>query len=168
LASLEVSFPSFFPFLFKKMPLFTFLPMNSAFYRFPPSWFIRIGGALITGTLGLMGCRQAEEGDLVPLPTSVCLQTMHHDVPVPEVNVFFKFNCDTFPGYHQSADWFDTLVVSDALGKACISPVAPGKHWAVAFGASEHGLLVPIYGRFPFEINLDTRIKVDTFLFMYE
>ena len=150
------------------MPFFTSFPIATAFQALSIPRLVRMCWALLIGTLGLVSCRQAEEGDLVPLPTSVCLQTMHHDVPVPEVNVFFKFNCDTFPGYHHPADWFDTLVVSDAQGRTCLSPVAPGKHWAVAFGASEHGLILPIYGRFPFEINLDTRIKVDTFLYMYE
>lgn len=131
--------------------------------RFSPFWMIALLGLWSMGA-----CRRAEEGDLVPLPTSVCLQTMHHDVPVPDVNVFFKFNCDTFPGYYHPAEWFDTLVVSNEQGRACIAPVAPGKHWAVAFGVSEHGLIVPIYGRMPFEINLANRIKVDTFIYLYE
>jgi hypothetical protein len=143
--------------------MLSFLQQFTFSRRLFPFLTVALAGLIISGA-----CQQAEEGDLVPLPTSVCLQTMHHDVPVPEVNVFFKFNCDTFPGYYHSADWFDTLVVSNEQGQACIAPVPPGKHWAVAFGVSEHGLIVPIFGRMPFEINLENRLKVDTFIYLYE
>lgn len=116
----------------------------------------------------LVACHPVEEGGEIPLPTSICLQAMHHDVPVPDVNIFFKYHCEEFPGYDRPEHYYDTMLVSDASGRVCIAPVPPGKHWAVAFGASEHGIPLPIFGSLPMTIDLKRKPTIDTMLFMYE
>lgn len=113
-------------------------------------------------------CHRSGEELLIPINTSLSLKTVHHDVPAAEVNVFIKYNVAEFPGYDKQPQYFDTMLVSDDAGLIKISPVRPGRHWAVAFGASEHGIVVPIYGSMPFLIDVDTRPVVDTFIYMTE
>lgn len=115
-----------------------------------------------------MGACTPKEEEFIPLPTSICIRAMHHDVPLPDVNLFFKYNTNDFPGYDQPATYYDTLIVTDAQGRGCISPVPPGKHWLVALGASEHGIPLPVFGRMPIVIDLDRKPVVDTLLYMYE
>ena len=114
------------------------------------------------------GCRPEPDPLVLQIPTSLHLQMMHHAVPLPDVNVFLKYNCDTFPGYEQQTAYYDTVLVSDANGDISVSPVPPGHHWVVALGASEHGIPLPVFGRMPIYIDLENRIKVDTMLYMYE
>ncbi len=93
---------------------------------------------------------------------------MHHDVPVPDVNVFIKYNQVEFPGYDKPATYFDTLLVSNEKGLVTLQPILQGRHWAVAFGASEHGIVLPIYGSMPFYIDLDSHPVVDTIIYTFE
>ena len=112
-------------------------------------------------------CTRPEE-TLIPINTSLSLKTVHHDVPAVEVNVFIKYNVLEFPGYDKQPEYFDTMLVSDNDGRVKLNPVRPGQHWAVAFGASEHGIVVPIYGSMPFLIDVDNHPAVDTFIYMTE
>lgn len=122
---------------------------------------------ILVASISIQSCRP-EEAEEIPINTSLTLKTVHHDVPAPMVNVFIKYNVYDFPGYDKQPDYFDTLLISDDSGRVKISPVRPGQHWAVAFGASEHGIVVPIYGSMPFLIDVDNRPEVDTFIYMSE
>lgn len=125
----------------------------------------------VFGCLSLcgMGCYPSESDIFIPIPTSICLRTMHHDVPQGDVFVYLKYGCDTFPGFDKAEDWYDTVLVSDVQGRVCVAPVPPGHHWAVALGASEHGNTpLPIYGRMPIWIDIDQKPKVDTAMYLFE
>ena len=124
--------------------------------------------AIVLITLALPACRKQAETQFVPLPTSVHLRTMHHDIPVAAVNVFIKYNAAEFPGYDKAAAYFDTVLVSDINGKVELHPVQQGHHWAVAFGSSEHGIPLPIYGSMPLFIDADKHPGVDTSIYMFE
>ncbi len=120
-------------------------------------------------TLIYTQCRPTDEGGTLPLPTSICLTTKHHEIPVPGMNVLLKYNIDTFPGYYNPIEYYDTLLISDAQGRVCVGAVPLGKHWAVALGVDEHAQqIVPVYGRLPIVIDLEKRMKVDTVVYLYE
>jgi hypothetical protein len=125
-----------------------------------------IGGIFLIS--GLLSCNKPRNEEIIPLSTSVRLQTMHHNIPVAEVNVFIKYNTVAFPGFDKPAVYFDTMLVSDKSGKVAISPVLQGSHWAVAFGSSEHGVSLPIYGSMPFFIDLEKHPTTDTLIYMFE
>lgn len=114
------------------------------------------------------GCYRPQEEEVLPIKTALTLKTVHHDLPSAEVNVFIKYDVTAFPGYDKMPAYFDTLLISDNAGRVQLSPVRPGRHWAVAFGASEHGIVVPIYGSMPFQIDVDHHPVVDTLIYMFE
>ena len=131
---------------------------------------VPISAAILSGLLFLFpGCIPDEEGQPIPLPTRICVTTKHHDRPIADMNIYFKYLCDTFPGYYQPASYYDTLVVSDKNGYACVGPVPIGKHWIIALGADEHAQqLLPVFGRLPVLVDLNQRIKIDTIVYLYE
>ena len=123
---------------------------------------------LLMVILAISACRPSEE-PTIPLPTSICIQTQHHEVPKPAINILIKYNSDTFPGYDQPVSFYDTLLVTDSNGRICVSPVPVGKHWIVALGFDEHAQQVlPVFGRLPVYIDLQNKPKVDTILYLYE
>jgi hypothetical protein len=114
-------------------------------------------------------CNPIEEGDTIPISTEICIEARHHDVPHPELNIFLKYNVDTFPGYYNDASWYDTMLVTDAAGRACVGPVPPGKHWIIGLGFDEHAQqLLPVFGRLPVVVDLEKKPKIDTILYLYE
>ncbi len=130
-------------------------------------FFTKIG--CFTLLLMFIGCTPNDEGNTIPLPTSICVQTKHHDIAQPNMTVFLKYNSDTFPGYTQPASFYDTMLTTDQNGRACVSPVPVGRHWIIALGVDEHAQQVlPIYGRLPVLIDLERKPKVDTIIYVYE
>ncbi len=114
-------------------------------------------------------CTPIDEGGTIPISTEICIEARHHDVPHPELNIFLKYNVDTFPGYYNEASWYDTMLVTDAAGRACVGPVPPGKHWIIGLGFDEHAQqLLPVFGRLPVVVDLEKKPKIDTILYLYE
>lgn len=112
-------------------------------------------------------CRPAGSEDL-PLPTSVCVRTLHHGAPVPEATVYIKFNADSFPGYDRPAAFYDDSVRTGADARGCILAVPEGRHWLVALARDDNYFPPLVFGSLPVTISLSDRPRVDTVLYVSE
>jgi hypothetical protein len=118
--------------------------------------------------LATAGCVPREDGQLIPLPTRICLRTQHHQVPLRDVELRIKFNTDTFPGYLQPVEYFDIIVRTGPDARACVAPVPEGRHWVIAFGVDETAYPLEVFGNLPLAIALDRQPVVDTILYVSE
>lgn len=112
-------------------------------------------------------CRPGAPEDQ-PLPTSVCVRTLHHGAPVADAVVFIKFNADSFPGYDQPAAFYDDSVRTGTDARGCILAVPEGRHWLVAFGRDDNYFPPVVFGSLPVTISLSGRPQVDTVLHVSE
>lgn len=118
--------------------------------------------------LVLFACAPAGP-EFVPLPTSVCVQTVHHSWPVPKSTVYVKYNTDEFPGYEKPPSFYDTSFHTDNIGRGCLAPLPEGRHWLVAYGFdSLVPPFYPVFGSLKIEITLGARAKLDTILYVTE
>jgi hypothetical protein len=115
-----------------------------------------------------VNCNQQQEGQVVDLPTSLCLKTQHHGVTLPNIAIQIKYNIDTFPTYMHEATWFDTTIISDIHGRACLAPVPEGNHWIIAQGIDETAYPLEVFGNLPFTITIPARMILDTTLYVSE
>jgi hypothetical protein len=104
----------------------------------------------------------------VPLPTKICVQTLHHTVPIPHAIIYLKYNVDTFPGYHQPPSYYDATFRTGADARGCIAPVPEGRHWLVAFGYDSLYFPHYVYGSLRAEISLHYKPVLDTVLYISE
>ena len=104
----------------------------------------------------------------IPLPTQINVQILHHNVPIPHLPVYFKYNTAEFPGYDDPEKWADTSVITDVNGKIELKPLPEGQHWLVATGIDSIPLPHTVYGSLPFTIDLSTRPKLDTLVYVSE
>jgi hypothetical protein len=117
----------------------------------------------------LANCGPKPPDDL-PLPTQICVQTVHHGLPVKYTTVYLKYGVDTFPGYDKPASYYDASFRTGANAKGCIAPVPTGKLWLVAFGKDTIYTPPPydVRGSMRIEISLDKKPKIDTVLYVSE
>jgi hypothetical protein len=133
------------------------------FKRYGQFWSI-----LVAGVLFLSSCTNKEEGTLLPLPTQICLTTVHHTIPIPETVIYVKFNTDEYPGLAQPDTFFDTILTTGSDGRLCWKPVPLGKHWLVAKGLDETGsFALPVLGALQVELT-SARLVIDTILYVTE
>jgi hypothetical protein len=117
---------------------------------------------------GMLACNRRAEELILPLPTQICLQTVHHTIAIPDALVYVKFNTTEYPGLGQDDAFFDTILNTDAAGRVCWNPVPLGKHWIVAKGLDETGsFALPVFGAIQVELT-NQRLKIDTTLFVTE
>lgn len=114
----------------------------------------------------LFGCRQTP--DSVPLPTSICVTTQHHNLPIPSATVYIKYNADTFPGYDQPPAYYDAVFHTGLDARGCLEPIPEGHHWLVAFGYDSLHYPHEVMGSLPIDISLGARAKQDTILYVSE
>jgi hypothetical protein len=112
-------------------------------------------------------CRPIPSDEL-PLPTQICLRTMHHQQPIPNAIVYVKYNVDSFPGYGQEPSYYDASFRTDSKARGCLAPVPEGKHWLVAFGYDSLYFPNDVFGRIRLEISLNKTPKIDTILYISE
>lgn len=105
---------------------------------------------------------------LAPLPTEICVKTVHHMQPVPDAVVYVKFNSDTFPGYDRPANFFDDVFYTGKNAHGCLRNVPEGRHWLVAFGYDSLYYPHDVWGSLRVDISLDQRPKIDTLLYVSE
>jgi hypothetical protein len=122
---------------------------------------------LLLPLLALVQCRP-EIPEEVPLPTKICVRTLHHTVPIPNAIVYLKYNVDTFPGYHQPPSYYDASFRTGADARGCIAPVPEGRHWLVAFGYDSLYFPHYVYGSLRAEISLRYKPVLDTALYISE
>ncbi len=108
--------------------------------------------------------------DELPLPTEICVKTVHHGLPVKYTTVYLKYGVDTFPGYDKPASYFDASFRTGSNARGCIAPVPTGKLWLIAFGKDTIYTPPPydVRGSMLVEISLDKKPKLDTILFVTE
>lgn len=106
--------------------------------------------------------------DEIPLPTKICVRTQHHSLPIPNAQIYVKFNSDTFPGYDKPPSFYDASFKTGADARGCIAPVPEGRHWLVAFGYDS--LYYPnfVYGSMKAEISVSNKPVLDTILYISE
>lgn len=115
----------------------------------------------------LVSCRPPAP-ETIPLPTEICVKTAHHNVPIPDAVVYVKFNADSFPGYDQSPEYYDTSFITGKDARGCLVSVPEGKHWLVAFGYDSLSSPGNVFGSLPIYISLDGHTKIDTSLYVSE
>jgi hypothetical protein len=105
----------------------------------------------------------------IPIPTRLCIRTQHHDVLIPNANIFIRYNTDIYPGYEQPATYFDTTFQTNASANACLPAIPVGKHWLIAYGADMiGGQAIPVFGSMRLEIDLTGKAIIDTILYVSE
>jgi hypothetical protein len=115
-----------------------------------------------------VACNPREGEILLPLPSEVCIQTVHHSVVIPDALVYVKFNTTEYPGLAQPDTFFDTIMSTGADGRLCWKPVPLGKHWLVAKGLDESGsFALPVFGAAQIELT-SQRLQIDTILYVTE
>jgi hypothetical protein len=122
-----------------------------------------------TAALGVWaGCRP-EPPESIPLPTSICVRTLHHTWPIPACTVYVKYFADSFPGYKRPRSYFDAMFITDGNGRGCINGVPEGRHWLIGIGYDSLYYPYDVFGNLPVHISLDEgRGKVDTILYVTE
>jgi hypothetical protein len=117
---------------------------------------------------GVLGCRE-ELPDSIPLPTQICVRTIHHTWPIPACTVYVKYFADSFPGYTRPRTYFDARFITDQTGYGCIKGVPEGRHWLVGIGYDSLYYPHDVFGNLPVYISLDEgRGKIDTILYVTE
>lgn len=115
----------------------------------------------------LFGCRPVPP-DSLPLPTHICVRTIHHTWPIVDCTVYVKYNADSFPGYEQPRAYFDAVFKTDQTGRGCIQPVPEGRHWLVAIGYDSLYYPHDVLGNLPVTISLDGVAKFDSIIYVTE
>lgn len=125
---------------------------------------------MLWGLLGMVfSCRPAPP-DVLPLPTSICVRTLHHGLAVKNVTVYAKFGVDSFPGYDKPASYYDDVFKTGKDARGCLESVPEGKIWLVAFGKDSIYTPPPydVRGSVLVTISIDKKPKLDTTLFVSE
>jgi hypothetical protein len=99
------------------------------------------------------------------LRTSLCFTTRHHDLVIPDITIYIKYNSEVFPGFDPEHN-FDTSSTSNKLGQVCMHDFPLGNHWFVGFGYDSL-IRQQVYGALDIEFNL-RNLRVDTILFVGE
>ncbi len=123
---------------------------------------------MVAAVAWLWACRP-EPPDSIPLPTRICVRTIHHTWPIPACTVYVKYFADTFPGYTRPRAYFDAMFITDKEGHGCITGVPEGRHWLVGIGYDSLYYPHDVMGNLPVRISIDEgRGKIDTILYVTE
>lgn len=112
-------------------------------------------------------CRPALPEE-IPLPTKICVQVLHHTLPIPKTTVYVKYNTDTFPGYDKPPSYFDASFKTGPDARGCIASVPEGRHWLVAYGYDSLYFPNDVRGSMRAEISLMYKPVLDTVLYVSE
>lgn len=121
---------------------------------------------LLFALFAFLSCRKPPE--FVPLPTKICVETSHHNFPIPNATVYVKFNADSFPGYQQPPSYYDATFKTGSDARGCIESIPEGTHWLVAFGYDSLHYPHDVFGSIKLEVSLDDRPVRDTMLYVSE
>ncbi|MEL7021514.1 MAG: hypothetical protein AAGK47_07900 [Bacteroidota bacterium] len=120
---------------------------------------------LILPLLLLLSC--AKEPIVFTVDTEVAIQTIHHDVIIPECAIYVQYHADRneFPGF-DNLTAFDTIYYTDDDGRAILKDLPLGTHWLYGRGYDDQ-IMLNVKG--VLQINLDWRQPVlDTVLYVGE
>lgn len=101
------------------------------------------------------------------IPTSVQVQTVHHELIIPECEVYIKYHADRteFPGFF-NFEGFDTLFYTNDFGRGSIENIPLGTHWLMARGYDDE-LGDNVKGVLKVEVSF-AQPAIDTILYVGE
>jgi hypothetical protein len=97
--------------------------------------------------------------------TTIDLVTQHHDEIIPNIDIYVKYFTTDFPGF-DNLETFDTILISNAAGRATLRNFPLGQHWFVGIGFDEK-IKEQVYGAMDITFNL-RNLTVDTILYVGE
>ena len=97
--------------------------------------------------------------------TSIDFVTQHHSEIIPNIEIYVKYFTEDFPGF-EDLETYDTMIVSNAAGRASFKNFPLGHHWFVGFGFDEK-IQEQVYGALDITFNL-RNLQVDTILYVGE
>ncbi|MFK7937104.1 MAG: hypothetical protein AB8G22_26555 [Saprospiraceae bacterium] len=111
-------------------------------------------------------CQKSEPIVFTP-ETKVTIQTIHHDVIVPECEVYVQYHADRneFPGFENFAG-FDTLHYTDDDGRAILENLPLGTHWLYGRGYDDQ-IMTGVKGVLKIKLSL-REPTIDTILYVGE
>jgi len=122
---------------------------------------------LVVILLVYVACRPALP-DEIPLPTKICVRTLHHTVPIPDAIIYLKYNADSFPGYDKPPSYFDASFRTGKDARGCMESVPEGRHWMIAFGYDSLYYPHDVYGSMLAVISLSQKPVLDTIFYVSE
>lgn len=101
------------------------------------------------------------------VPTAVSVQTIHHEIIIPECEVYVQYHADRneFPGFENYAG-FDTVFYTDDDGRATFEGLPLGTHWLYGRGYDDE-IMLGVKGVLKIELSL-RQPTIDTILYVGE
>lgn len=78
------------------------------------------------------GCKKKETVTPIESKIILAVSVTHHDVPVPRLPVYIKFNTPTYPG--RDSTKYDVRKLTDESGMVYFSNITPGNHYIYGYG----------------------------------
>lgn len=101
------------------------------------------------------------------VPTKVAIQTLHHELIIPECEVYVQYHADQneFPGFENYAG-FDTLFYTDDFGRVTLNDLPLGTHWLYGRGYDDEQMF-NVKGVLKIELSIQNP-TLDTILYVGE
>ncbi len=87
---------------------------------------------MMLGFSYVLACSK-DDPEPVYIPTEVCVATKHHSYPVPNLNLYIKYNDSIFPGITDFSV-YDTIINMGPPAYTCVEDLPFGTHMFVAYG----------------------------------
>jgi len=122
--------------------------------------------ALFILVIFLQSCQPSEPIIITP-ETSVAIQTIHHDIIIPECEVYVQYHADRneFPGFENFAG-FDTVYYTNDDGRVLLKKMPLGTHWLYGRGYDDQ-IMLGVKGVLKIELSL-RQPNLDTILYVGE
>lgn len=129
-------------------------------------WRITKCLSLLLWTILILSCEKPEVINFT-IPTEVNIQTLHHEVIIPECEIYVQYHADQneFPGFENYAD-FDTIYYTDDFGRATIKDLPLGTHWLYGRGYDDQ-IMLGVKGVIKIDLTLQ-QPTLDTILLVGE
>lgn len=116
--------------------------------------------------LSFVACQKTPD-QVFSVPTRVQVQTLHHELIIPECEVYVKYHADRteFPGFF-NFEGFDTLFYTDDFGRGKIENIPLGTHWLMGRGYDDD-LGDNVKGVLKVEVSF-AQSSIDTILYVGE
>lgn len=82
--------------------------------------------------LFISGCKKKDTVTPVTSKIILAVSVKHHDVPVPQLPVYIKFNTSSYPG--RDSTKYDVRKLTDNAGMVYFPNIIPGNHYIYGYG----------------------------------